>query len=274
MRDDIIFVTLCICGTDLDAKRIQFKGTLHYFETCNILIHSVLKNTHSSIIVVTDSPQLFLQHERVIVKNIYDLTDEPLLKGGYMNFHLKRFAMNEGFLVDKKYVLYIDCDVFFEYFHYELLHVLDNVDCDIIGRLGSDPLSSHMNDPWLQEKIQQIGVYWSDDLLNATLPHETVLMFKSDTIKQTRFIEFWNNLANEMRSLDISTHRDSFYIGTSAKTAGMREFNLTTRGTQTTQPDIDKFWDGLRIIHSDHINTMHILPLEVYNYEFLLARMM
>lgn len=268
MRDDIVFTTLCICGEEVDSERVHFRGRHYYYQTCNILMHSVLKNTHSSLIIVTDRPDLFTSHERIKLVNIRDLTDEDLIKGGYMNFHLKRFAFEQGFLTDKKYTIYFDCDIFIDKFNYKLFDVLDKEDFDISGKTGTSSVEERMDHPATLEKIQQFDDLWNEKFFKMLLPHELFFIFKKNEAKQKMFMEFWNKLAAKYKDFKLATYGDCFYIGAAVMESEMIPLNLVL----FAHDEVGEFMNGLRLIHSNHVNTIDAAILEKYEYEPLLQR--
>lgn len=271
MRTDIIFTTLCIGNELLDVQRRQFKGTDHYFEVADILIRSVLKNTTHSINVVTDMPDRFIKCDRVIVHDIRKLTDEPMLSDGYLNFHLKRFALKTAMNTAYKYVVYFDCDVFIETFNDKLFESLDVVNCDVAGRLGGDEASirSLLNTNGVPEqKIEEFGNLWSESFFDCTLPTETCLIFKKNEPLQNKMLQFWDLVAKESLSKNVFTYYDSYYIATAIKHANMAKIDFMT----DLREESTEFIEGLRIIHKDYVNTLSISPIELYNYKTLLQR--
>lgn len=271
MRNDIIFTTLCIGNELLDAQRRQFKGTDHYFEVADILVRSVLKNTNHSINVVTDIPDRFIKSDRVIVHDIRELTDEPMLSDGYLNFHLKRFALKTAMSTTYKYVVYFDCDVFIETFSDKLFERLDMVNCDVAARLGGNesPIRSLLNTNGVaEEKIKEFGELWSESFFDCTLPTETCLIFKKNEPLQNKMLEFWDLVAKESLSKNVFTYYDSYYIAASIAHANMAKIDFMTDFLDEST----EFVEGLRIIHKDYVNTLYISPIELYDYKTLLQR--
>lgn len=273
MRDDIIFTTVCISDPELDQQRTHFRGKYYYVRTANILINSVLKNTTHSIIVITDVPDQFIKSDRVIVRDIKELTKEPRLIQGYMNFHLKRYAMKLGFEDSHKYVVYLDCDLFIENFNEDLFTWMDSRDVDIAGKLGAGDIRSMLGTSTCEEKIKQFGSVWSDDFLTATLPFELFFVFKKNEQKQKLFIDMWDKIATESLHHNIATVYDSYYIGVAIQQSRMNKVNLQQSTDLELLHITHNLFDGLRVIHSDHVCTFDIVRLEPFNYTTLLNRL-
>jgi hypothetical protein len=193
MRSDIIFTTVCVGHRKLESSRFQSKGENHYLQVANILIHSVLKYSNAKIIVVTDDPEFFITHERVIIHDIYKLTDEPFIIDGYFNYHLKRIAIQKAFERPETYTVYLDCDVFLaNQLPENIFTFMDSHDYDVGGRLGGNCTIQDMLDlniPEASVKIEEFGNAWDDRYYEATLPHETVLLFKKHEEKQKKFLQ-------------------------------------------------------------------------------------
>lgn len=268
-NSNFIFTTVCIGGFGLDKDRMQFKGENHYFEVANILVHSVLKHSNAKIIVVTDIPDLFVKNDRVIVYNINDLTDEPLLFHGYFNYHLKRIAMKKAFEHPEKYSIYLDCDVFLGDNVSELVfNHLDSIDADVVGRFGASTIRGLLETGVAEAKlkIQEFGPEWKDEYLEASLPNETFFIFKKNFEKQDLFLKTWDRIAIESLKIDRAIYADSYYIGASVLNAEMEILNVD----YGSHEEIVKFKYLLRIIHRENVNTADFLTIEPYNYKKLL----
>jgi hypothetical protein len=274
MRDDIVFTTLCICGEDIDQNRTHFFGKLHYYKVCNILAHSIISKTKSSLVIVTDKPHLFVNHDRIKLINIYDLTNDELIKSGYMDFHLKRFALEQAFLMNKKYTVYMDCDVFIENFNYDVFDYLDSIQFDVMGKYMISNVQGRAKDPFIQEKIKEFGILWSDKFKSSPLPQEILILFKqNDEYKQKKFIEFWNILARHYKSVSVPTCFDSIFFGASIIESDMIFLDVTHNNlTGIEKEKINQFVYGFRLIHADFVNSMDNVHIEKYDYETLLQR--
>lgn len=267
MRNDIVFCTIAIGSDVLESQRVQFKGANHYIQVTNILAKSVLKNTNNDLVVVTDCPDDIIKHERIIVFDINTLTNEPHIVKGYFNYHLKRFAMQKGFEQNKKYTIYVDCDVFIEEpLEDAVFDYLDNTDFDVLARFGShvDPTRDHWS---VKHKLLEYGDFWKDEYKMARLSNETFFCFKQSD-KQKLFIESWNKVANRslqvIQENDFYVYADSYYISTSIIDAQMEPLQVSEHTS--------KIIEQLRIIHSDFVNSLYIEKLYPYNYNELFRR--
>jgi hypothetical protein len=273
MRNDVIFTTICVGHPSLEEDRFQSKGENHYYQVANILIHSVLKYSTSKIIVVTDMPDSFIKHERVIIYDIQELATEPLIIHGYFNYHLKRFALQKAFKQPETYAIYLDCDVFLSgKMPEDVFDFMDTQDYDVGGRLGGETTIQEMLDHHIPEafgKIKEFGVAWEDIYYGAVLPHETFLLFKKNEEKQRIFLETWDNIAKNSIKSDRRIYADSYYIGASILKANMNRLCFTINGNDATS----EFLHNLNIIHKDEVNTVYVTPIEPFDYHALLDRM-
>lgn len=278
MRDDIVFTTLCITGENLDENRMHFLGKLHYYKVCNILIQSVLNKTNNTLVIVTDQPELFIKHDRIKLINVYDLTDEDLIKAGYMNFHLKRLAIEQGFLMRKKYTIYLDCDVFIENFNIEIFNYLDSISFDVMGNyMRKNELGARREEPSMKLFIEQFKNVLPDKFTEAPLPQEILLIFNNEGCdsKQKSFINFWNKLAIHHNKIHTITYNDSFFIGVSIIYANMNFADMKYHMDITGGSDESKiatFINGFRLIHANLVNSMQNVFIEDFDYESLLTR--
>jgi hypothetical protein len=273
MRTDVIFTTVCVGHPLLEETRYQSKGENHYFQVANILVHSVLKYSDAKIIVVTDMPDLFVEHERLIVYDIRELTDEPLIVHGYFNYHLKRIALQKAFERPETYTVYLDCDVFLSnQMPEEVFTFMDSHNYDVGGRLGGESSIRNMleyNIPEASAKIQEFGDAWDDIYYDAILPHETFLLFKKNEEKQRKFLRTWDAIAKNSLAINRRIYADSYYIGASILNAGMSRLCFTINGTDET----NNFLHNLNIIHYNCVNTIYVTEIEPFDYHALLDRM-
>lgn len=272
MRDDIVFTTICVSGNDLNIERYQWKGENHYFQVANILVHSVLKFSNAKIVVVTDTPEQFEKHPRVFVYDIRTLTSEPLIKEGYFNYHLKRFALQKAFERPEKYVVYLDCDVFLSSKMPEnVFYEMDQMEADVLGRLGNasirDMLGLNIQEASI--KVKEFGSAWKDEYYDATLPHETFFIFKKNEQKQKMFLDTWDGITQQSLKTHRRIYADSYYIGCSILNSNMNKIEITTGVSAGGL----QFLHNLNIIHDDAVNSIYIIKLEPFDYEKLLHRM-
>lgn len=286
MRNDVIFTTICINGSNLDEDRTHQRGWRHYIETTRIFISSVLKHSNGKIVLVTDVPDEFESNERVIIYDIRQMTNEPFIVRGYFNLHLKRWCLKKAFEFKENYVIYMDCDVFLsEQLSVGVLDELDSITFDVAGRLGLECAIKAMQQTTTMsrsviesfEKVKEFGSAWSDEYVNAMLPNELFFIFKRNDVKQSIFLDTWDAIAEQsikyLTDSDKPTYADSYYFGCSIFASNMNTLELVLDLSAESHSLARLFYESIKVIHANNINSINFGSREPYDYITLLNRM-
>ncbi len=265
-----IIATLCV-----DTTCKKFTPDNRYFSETVILLNSYLKHTNFDILVTTNMVDYFNDFKtnpRVIITDLRDHCDDPLIARCYINMNLKRIPIKLASQLDYDVVYHHDCDCFVVGWDQEsYIRSIDNefdfympTNYNVGNRielLRVDKVFKHLNEK-LKCEFENTNITYPDW---GGAPHmaETRILIKNND-KMKLFLEYWDRIAETNKANYIANRyqatMDGIYFGTCAWYAKMK----LSRMHPTEFTNYCRIHHGLRILN--YYGTTIALK-EDYNYE-------
>ena len=244
--NDFVFTTIAVGHPDLESQRGQTHGPDHIFKMSKVLINSILKYTTATILVITDMENRYQRHDRVIFKDIRSFTDQRIIRHGYFDFNLKRFAIKEASDMGKSYVIYLDADLHLNRNVEKYMRDISSYDVDLWIPRPVNNIGGLLQGDLREEVFGSMGDLWEDRYRDAPLPAETLLVFKNDIRKINIFIDTWSRFAEYIVKTDRLSQRESMYIGVGIMEAGMSMESLADK-------DLYDLVNSFNIVHTNKV---------------------